>query len=152
MNQEIPLNLRQSDIRSYNREGANLEIVLADGRVIVLDGYFGADGAAESRLFVSADGYLNEVTLAEGGDGVVYAQYGPTEQWGKWSPAEDLIFLDGTDLAVATGGEEDVGMLGAGLLGDSGVLGALGLGPAGVGAATLIGEDDDDGTPTPRQD
>jgi len=144
VDQEISLNLRQSDIRSYNREGRNLEIVLADGRVIVLDGYFGQDGGAESRLFVSADGYLNEVTLVEGGDGAVYAQYGPTEQWGKWSPTEDLIFLDGTDVAVAEAGEEDVSMLGAGL-GGSGLLGALGLGAAGVGVATVIGDPGDDG-------
>ncbi|WP_371223336.1 Ig-like domain-containing protein [Roseovarius sp. 2305UL8-3] len=151
VNQEISLNLRQSDIRSYNREGSNLEIVLADGRVIILDGFFGADGVAESRLFISADGYLNEVTLVEASDGAVYAQYGPTEQWGKWSPAEDLIFLDGTDVAVANGAEEDVSMLGAGILGGSGLLGALGVGAAGVGVATVLDDDEDgDGGGTPN--
>ena len=150
-NQEISFNLRQSDIRGYTREGSNLEIVLADGRVIILEGYFGADGEAESRLFISADGYLNEVTLVEGADGSVYAQYGPTEQWGKWSPTEDLIFLDGTDVAVAAESEESVSMLGAGLLGGSGLLGALGVGGAGLVAATLA-SGDGGGDPVPPTD
>ncbi len=138
-NQEISLNLRQSEIRGYTREGSNLEIILADGRVVILEGYFGSDGAAESRLFISSDGYLNEVTMFEASDGSVYAQYGPTEQWGKWSPSEDLIFLDGSDVAVADAGDESVSMLGAGLLGGNALLGALGLGGAGVAAATLGG-------------
>lgn len=144
--QEISLNLRQSDIRSYNREGRNLEIVLSDGRLVILENYFGTDGAPQSRLFISADGHLNEVSMSESGDGQIYAQYGPTEQWGKWSPTEDLIFLDGGDLAVA-GGEEDVSMLAAaGLLGGNGLLGALGLGAAGVGGAALMGTGGDGGT------
>ncbi|WP_246162137.1 Ig-like domain-containing protein [Roseovarius faecimaris] len=139
--QEISLNLRQSDIRGYTREGANLEIVLADGRLIILQGYFGEDGSAQSRLFISADGYLNEVTMIEGADGTVFAQYGPTELWGKWSPSEDLIFLDGSDVAVAAGGEENVSMLGAGLLGGSGLLGALGIGGAGLVTAGVLTDD-----------
>lgn len=147
--QEISLNLRQSDIRGYTREGSNLEIILADGRVIILEGYFGADGSAESRLFISADGYLNEVTMVEAADGAVYAQYGPTEQWGKWSPTEDLIFLDGADVAVAAGGEEEVSMLGAGLLGGSSLLSALGIGGAGIVAAGLASGGGGDGGVAP---
>lgn len=144
-NQEISLNLRQSDIRGYTREGNNLEIVLADGRVIIIDGYFGEDGSAESRLFISADGYLNEVTMVEATDGSVYAQYGPTEQWGKWSPTEDLIFLDGTEVASAVDAGEDVSMLGAGLLGGSSLLGALGIGGAGLAATSLLSDGGDGG-------
>src|SRR6056297_1248883 len=74
--QEVSFNLRQMDIQSYVRDGQNLEMTLADGRVIVLENYFGPDGEADSRLFLSADGYLNEVALVEGGEGVLYAQYG----------------------------------------------------------------------------
>ena len=148
-NQEISLNLRQTDIRSYNREGRNLEVVLADGRVIILEGYFGEDGAA-SRLFISADGYLNEVTIVDDGSGVLYAQYGPTEQWGKWSPTEDLIFLDGSDVALAAEGEESVSMLGAGLLGGSSMLSALGIGAAGVGAAAIAGSGSSGGGVAPE--
>jgi hypothetical protein len=61
--QEISLNLRQTEIAGYARDGSNLIINLADGRVVVLDGYFAEESGAQSRLFISADGYLNEVTL-----------------------------------------------------------------------------------------
>lgn len=139
--QEISLNLRQIDIEAYQRDGGNLILSLADGRMIVLEGYFGADGEAESRLFISADGYLNEVTLVEGGEGTLYAQYGPTEMWGKWSPSDDLIFLGGSDVvspAAAAAGGEEVSMLGAGLLGGAGLFGAAGAGAATLAATSLL--------------
>ena len=140
--QEISLNLRQIDIAGYDRDGSNLVLNLADGRVIVLDGYFGEDGTADSRLFISADGYLNEVTLIEGSEGALYAQYGPTEMWGKWSPSDDLIFLGGSEVAPATAAEEEVSMLGAGLLGGSSLMSALGLGAAGVAATSVLAAED----------
>ena len=143
--QEISLNLRQIDIANYDRDGSNLMINLADGRVIILEGYFGEDGTADSRLFISADGYLNEVTLIEGSEGAIYAQYGPTEMWGKWSPSDDLIFLGGSEVASEVSGEEQVSMLGAGLLGGSGLMSALGLGAAGVAAASVVAADDGSG-------
>ena len=144
---ELSLNLRQIEIDGYSRSGNNLQITLTDGRTIVLEDYFAPSGEAESRLFISADGYLNEVTLVDGGDGAIYAQYGPTEQWGKWSPSDELIFLDDDEevmLAAAEGGgEETVSMLGAGILGGSGALTAAGAGAAAVAAAAVIpGEDD----------
>lgn len=139
--QELSLNLRQSEVNGYARSGGDLQITLADGRVIILEDYFGADGVPDSRLFISADGYLNEVTLVEGGNGTLYAQYGPTEQWGKWSPSEELIFLDEDErvAAIAGTGDEDVSMLGAAaLLGGSGLATAAGVGAAAVAASTLI--------------
>ncbi|MFO7769904.1 MAG: Ig-like domain-containing protein [Roseovarius gahaiensis] len=140
--QEISLNLRQIDIEGYQRDGGNLILSLADGRVVVLEGYFGADGAKDSRLFISADGYLNEVSLVEGSEGTLYAQYGPTETWGKWSPSDELIFLESTDVAGPAGaaGGDEVSMLGAGLLGlgGSGLLGAAGVGAAGLAATSLL--------------
>ncbi|MEI4261828.1 Ig-like domain-containing protein [Roseovarius sp. D0-M9] len=137
---EISLNLRQSDIRGYERIGNDLEITLADGRVIVLGGYFGAG----ARLFISADGYLNEVTLSEDAGGEIYAQYGPTSEWSKWSRSDDLIFLDGAEVAsvgVGTGEEEASTMLGAGLLGLGGasLWGAGAAGAAVVAGGALIG-------------
>ncbi|PIE12274.1 MAG: hypothetical protein CSA70_10300 [Rhodobacterales bacterium] len=146
--QEISLNLRQGDIRGYQRLGSNLEITLTDGRVIILEDFFASAG--ESRLFISADGYLNEVELAEGQDGAVFAQYGVSEQWGKWSPSDDLIFLEGTEVArvpVAVD-EEEVTMLGAGLLGASGLWGAGAAAAAAVGGASLIGGGNGSATPT----
>lgn len=139
--QELSLNLRQSEVNGYARSGGDLQITLADGRVIILQDYFGADGVPDSRLFISADGYLNEVTLVEGGNGTLYAQYGPTEQWGKWSPSEELIFLDEDErvAAIAGTGDENVSMLGAAaLFGGSGLATAAGVGAAAVAASTLI--------------
>lgn len=133
---EISLNLRQVNLSTYVRSGENLEIVLADGRVVILEDYFSGDGAADSRLFISAEGYLNEVDVVQGADSALYAQYGPTEQWGKWSPSDDLIFLGGSEVANAAGvvADEEVSMLGAGLLG-----GGLFSGGALAGGAALAG-------------
>ena len=142
--QEISLNLRQTEIAGYARDGSNLIINLADGRVVVLDGYFAEESGAQSRLFISADGYLNEVTLIDGADGAVYAQYGPTEQWGKWSPDDDLIFLGGNEV-VAAPADEEVSMLGAGLLAGGGLLGVGGAGAAGLAAAAAVGGGDSGG-------
>ncbi|MEB8386835.1 Ig-like domain-containing protein [Rhodobacteraceae bacterium KMM 6894] len=142
---EVSLNLRQSDIRGYQRMGEDLEITLSDGRVISLVNYF-APGGGDSRLFVSADGYLSEVTLSEGEDGAVYAQYAPAAEWGKWSPSDDLIFLEGTEVAsadIAGVDDQEVSMLGVGLLGGSSLLGLAGAGAAAavVAGAALSGED-----------
>ncbi len=149
--QEISLNLRQFEIEAYRREGADLQITLADGRIILLEGYFDETGAPQSRLFISADGYLNEVSLVEGPDGALYAQYGPTEIWSKWSPSDDLIFLDSAELLApaSEAGEETVSMLGAGLLGGGGLAGAAGAGAAGFAASSFVASriaDDDDAT------
>ncbi len=135
--QEVSLNLTQSDIRGYDRVGNDLEITLADGRVIALTNYF-ADAGGDTRLFISADGFLNEVTLADAGDGALFAQYAPVAEWGKWSPLDDLIFIGGTEVASnATGEDEATTMLGAGILGGSSLLG-LGAGAAAVVAGSQI--------------
>ncbi|MGH1413963.1 MAG: Ig-like domain-containing protein [Pelagimonas sp.] len=140
--QDISLNLSRSELRGYDRAADDLLITLADGRVIVLEGYFSDDGA-ESRLFLSSGGELNQVSFVEADGGALFAQYGPTETWGKWSPTDELIFVD--DPQVALDGTlpydpdgEEVSMLGAGLLGAAGV-GMGGLGAAGLGAAALVG-------------
>ncbi|UYV37789.1 Ig-like domain-containing protein [Rhodobacteraceae bacterium D3-12] len=136
--QEISLNLRQSDVQGYQRLGTNLQITLNDGRVVILEDFYGAGDSA--RLFISADGYLNEVSLAEGADGAVFATYGPAEQWGKWSPSDQLIFLDGTEVAHVAPTDDNVSMLGAGLLGGlGGGAGLLGAGAAVAGAGLLGG-------------
>lgn len=133
--EEISLNIRQFELTGYARVGSDLQITLADGRIVTLKGYYEGD-APVARLFISADGYLSEVTLVEGSDGVLYAQYGPTEAWGKWSPHEDLIFLDGDEITapLAETDNDTVSMLGAGLL-----LGGGGLGAAGGVAALAAG-------------
>lgn len=151
---EISLNLNQSDVRGYSRVGDNLEIVLADGRVVVLDGYFSPAANGTNRFFLSSDGYLNEVTFVEADGGVLYATYGETAEWGKWSPSEELIFMERPTVVAADGaggfidgrGDGDVSMLGAGLLAGSGLLGTAGAGAAAVvGAGLLAGAGGGDG-------
>ncbi len=127
---DIFLNISQSDLRGYDRAGDDLLITLADGRVIVLEGYFDG-GEGGNRLFLSADGILNEVSFVEAEGGALFAQYGPTETWGKWSPSDELIFIDeptvvadGAYPATGDGDDGEVSMLAAGLLvGGSGLLG-----------------------------
>jgi hypothetical protein len=77
---EISLNLHRSDLRSYDRAENDLHILLADGRVIVLEDYFASGG---SRLFLSTDGVLSEVAFAEGDGGALFAQYADVAAWGK---------------------------------------------------------------------
>ena len=144
---EVSLNLHRSDMRGYNRAGNDLQITLADGRVIVLENYFDASGS--SRLFLSTDGVLSEVAFADGGDGVLFAQYGDVSAWGKWSPDDALIFFDRAEMVVADAviadDEGGVSMLAAGLLAGGGLLPWLGAGAAAAGAVALSGEGDGDG-------
>ncbi|WP_380788234.1 Ig-like domain-containing protein [Seohaeicola saemankumensis] len=148
---EVSFNIRQFELKAYDKVGSDLHVSLADGRVIVLKGYFGEDESAVARLFISADGYLSEVILREGADGVLYAQYGPTEAWGKWSPHEDLVFLNDDEILAPLGvddegGDNEVSMLGAGLLLGGGGLGAAGgvaaLAAGSVAAGALLGNGD----------
>lgn len=134
---DISLNISQAELRGYDRAANDLLITLADGRVIVLEGYFDDAG---NRVFLSSGGTLNQVTFVEADGGVLYAQYGPTETWGKWSPSDDLIFVEEPHvIAPAYGdGDNEVSMLGAGLLGATGV-GAAGVGAAGLGGVALLG-------------
>ena len=95
---EVSLNLGRADMRGYDRAGDDLMITLADGRVIVLENYFGTD--ATGQLFISTDGVLSQVTFVEGEGGVLFAQYGDVAAWGKWSPDDALIFFDRPDVAA----------------------------------------------------
>ncbi|MBS0125602.1 Ig-like domain-containing protein [Thetidibacter halocola] len=133
---DISLNISQDDLRGYDRAANDLLITLADGRVIVLEGYF-EDGG--NRLFLSSNGQLNQVTFVEADGGALFAQYGPTEFAGKWSPDDALIFLDDPAVvAEAAYGDDQVSMLGTALLGATG-LGAAGAGLAGLGGLAWLG-------------
>ncbi|NNK16434.1 MAG: BapA prefix-like domain-containing protein, partial [Sulfitobacter sp.] len=136
--QQISLNLRQVDLQSHQRQGDDLVITLSDGREITIDNYFNGSGTP-NRLFISADGYLNEVAFVDTGAGELYAQFGPTEQWGKWSPSDDLIYLGRTELAAAGVADDEVSMFAAPLLG-AGLLGGGGAAAAAVvGGAAVLG-------------
>ncbi len=84
--EEISLNLRQFELAAYVRQGNDLQITLADGRIVTLKGYFGED-APVARLFISADGYLSEVTLAEGGGRHALCAIWPDRSLGQMEPA-----------------------------------------------------------------
>lgn len=147
---DISLNLDRSQLGGYDRAADDLLITLADGRVIVLEQYFSEDGGG-SRLFLSANGELNQVSLVEADGGALFAQYGPTETWGKWSPTDELIFVDEPQVALDGAfypEDEEVSMLGAGLLGAAGLgMSGAGLGAVGLGTAALLaaGGGDDGG-------
>ena len=150
-NQDISLNLRPGQILGYARRGEALEITLIDGRVIVVEGFFSADGFPENRLLISADGVLQEVELVAGEGSVYYANYAAAEAFGKWSPDDALYFLDGpvevADAAGAMAADAGATMaantFGAGLAG----LGGWGLGGAAAvaGGVAVLGDGDGGG-------
>ena len=50
---EISLNLRQIDIQSYARVGDSLEVLLVDGRVVLLEQYYaGSQPASFNKKFL----------------------------------------------------------------------------------------------------
>lgn len=69
----ISLNLARGQIVSYMRQGNALEVTLIDGRVIVIEGFFAADGSQMADLFISCNGALSEVQLVEGAAGLYYS-------------------------------------------------------------------------------
>jgi hypothetical protein len=72
---EISLHLQRHEVSSYSRDGDDLSLLLADGRVLVIEGYFVSPGENENRLFVSSNNHIVEIDLVEGGDGILFAQY-----------------------------------------------------------------------------
>ena len=132
---DISLNLERSQIASFAQDGQALLITLTDGQVIVVQGYFAADGSAQNDLFISADGLLTEVNLTDGGSGTYYATYTEQDVFGKWSPDDDLYFSgERVEAAVIGPADDEVGMLAAPFLMGLGPLGLLG---AGLGALVL---------------
>lgn len=147
---DISLNLTQGQIVGYKQVGANLEITLIDGRVIVVQDYFGADNAPASDLFISADGLLAEVQLAPGMGGTYYGNYVQQDVFGKWSPDDDLYFIAGQDTALVDAfvqpADDSVGMLGMGfpLLGGLAAIPLVLLGLAGGDDDKTVLPDDTD--------
>ncbi|MDP2081206.1 MAG: Ig-like domain-containing protein [Pseudotabrizicola sp.] len=157
----ISLNISPSSVVAYEQQGRDLVIKLADGRVIVLSGYFDAAGGA-NHLYLSSDDQITEVVLSGDGSGVLMASYGPAQPMEKWSPLDDLRFsaadgvVDGSPITdepagmglfapAMLGGLGGIGAAGAGLIG----LGLLGGGgtPGGGGTDTTPGGGGTDTTP-----
>ena len=117
---QISLNLDPAEVVRSVRVGDDLQITLIDGRVVVLQNYFGSEDFGANRLYLSADGLITEVIVTETDGGTLATQYGSTEVFGKWGPLDGLIFVD---QRVANLNPPDSGF---DLLGP--VLGAVGLG------------------------
>ena len=130
----ISLNLDPSSIIGYTRDGTDLVIELADGRVITLADWFDADAVVPNRLYLSTDGTITEVALADTGDGFLSASFTPADIGGKWSPLDGLVFYD-QDPIVALAGTGQDDPAGMGLF----VPALLGAGGAGLGTAALVG-------------
>ncbi|MBM3615722.1 MAG: BapA prefix-like domain-containing protein [Alphaproteobacteria bacterium] len=77
----ISLNLSRASIIGYERQGGDLVIQLADGRSIVLSGYFDAAAAGENKLYLSDSGTITEVLISDSGDGALFAEYGAVQGW-----------------------------------------------------------------------
>ncbi|MGR3503221.1 Ig-like domain-containing protein [Pseudaestuariivita sp.] len=143
---DVSLNLAQNDLRGYFRDGDQLVITLADGRVVTIDDYFADTGVPTTRLYLSTDGLLSEVLFETGSDGVLFASYGPSEVWGKWSADDALIFADRAEVLAAGPGGETVSMLAPGLLGIGGLgTAAGGIAAAGLAVSALGGGDSESG-------
>ncbi len=136
---DISLNLTAGQIISYTRQGQALEITLVDGRTIVIEGYFTAEGVAENTLLLSSDGYMTEVNLTQGAGADYYANYVLNETGaGKYAADGDLYFMRSADVMLAEGyvpADDEVGMLGTAF---GAVAPALGLGGAAAAGAAAI--------------
>ncbi len=139
--QDISLNLQRSSVISYMRSGSALQITLVDGQVLTIDGFFGPDGTAMNRLFLSSSSQLAEVELLAGDGNLLLAQYSDVESFGKWSPDDALYFTDDGALAIVgvTNDGVDATMLGVPLLSGLSGLGGMGAGVAAAGGALLLG-------------
>jgi large repetitive protein len=137
----VSLNLAPAHVVGYERKGSDLIVRLIDGREIVLSGYFDTAPGAPNRLFLSSEGEIAEVFLADGGNGLLYASYGPAEGWGKFSALDDLRFDRGETLTMAQGTGDDPAGMAAFIPGILGGLGGSALLPAAalVGGAVVVG-------------
>jgi len=99
--QDISLNLSRSNVLSYVRQGQALQITLVNGETITIEGYFSPEGVAQNELFISANGNLAEVELLAGDGNLLFAQYVDSDDFGKWSPDDDLYFVQGSNVQVA---------------------------------------------------
>ena len=147
--EEISLNLSRASVVSYEREGGDLIITMTDGSQIKLAGYFSA--TEDNLLYLSTDGDIALVDLT-GTEGPLYATYGATEGWDKYSVLDDLRFVDGDNFAEAVAFSNEPagqGLLAPALLG--GGLGAGGLAAGLLGGGVLLSGGGGGGGSTPAR-
>ncbi|NBO21344.1 MAG: hypothetical protein EBU97_05300, partial [Rhodobacteraceae bacterium] len=88
----VSLNISQSSVTAFQKVDGDLLIALADGRTIILEGYFDTPQGVTNRLYFSENGQIVPVTLADGQDGLLVANYGHPIMAEKWSMVDDLRF------------------------------------------------------------
>ena len=135
----ISLNLSRASIVGYEQQGSDLVIQLADGRSIVLSGYFDEAAAGQNKLYLSDNGTITEVLISNAGDGALFAEYGAVQGWDKWSPLDDLRFAGADGIAGAVGASDEPAGMAALVPGLMGGAGGLGTAAAVVGGAAVIG-------------
>lgn len=130
----LSLNISPQAVLGYSRSGNDLLIELVDGRVITLADWFDAPPGMQNSLYLSSDGMITEVALADMGSGQLSPSYTFVAGGEKWSPLDDLRFGDGDPVVAlaGTGQDEPAGM---GLF----IPALLGAGGAGIGTAALAG-------------
>ena len=133
----VSLNLSRASVVAYEQQGADLLIKLVDGRTIVLSGYFNEAAGDQNHLYLSSDGEIVEVLVDETGNGVLFANYGPVEGWGKWSPLDDLRFTESDGVGNLVVASDDPAGQAAFIPGLLGGFGGAGLAAAGVGVAII---------------
>jgi hypothetical protein len=135
----ISLNLSRASIIGYEKQGNDLVIQLADGRSILLSGYFDEAAVGQNKLYLSDNGTITEVLISNTGDGALFAEYGAVQGWDKWSPLDDLRFADADGVAGAVGASDEPAGMAALVPGLMGGAGGLGAAAAVVGGAAVIG-------------
>ncbi|WP_237062141.1 Ig-like domain-containing protein [Loktanella sp. M215] len=137
--QDVSLNLERSHVLSYARQGQALQVMLVDGEIITIQGFFTPEGQAQNHLYLSSGGQLAEVQLVPGDGNLMLAQYVDSDSFGKWSPDDELYFTQIAELPVDDAGPQAT-MMAAPLMGGLGGLGGWGAaGAAAVGGALLVG-------------
>jgi len=131
----VSLNLSQSSVLGYERQGNDLIMALSDGRKITLSGYFVSNPGEDNKLYLSSNGDVTEVFLTDGGDGTLYASYSPVDTWNKYSNVDDIRFADENVLASAEGYADDTVGMGPFVPGILAGMGGGGLGAAAAAAA-----------------
>jgi len=140
---DVSLNLAPATVAGYERSGDDLLVILQDGQVLVLSGFFDEASSGDKSLFLSANGEIVEVLIGDGQDGSVFAGYDAHNVSGKWSEYDQLVFLDLGRV------EPVVAPLAGPVLGGLGTL--LGGGAAVAGGLLLTGGGDDDDPSGPIQ-
>lgn len=90
--QDISLNLRRSEVVSFDWQRSDLVVTLTDGNVRTLGGHFVEAGAVSNQLFLRDDGFLTEVRISEQGGDLISPYYSEAKAFGKWC-ADDALFL-----------------------------------------------------------